>query len=62
MLRGHHSIADIGDCAMRVMVMEFARLGKIEKGSVSNVGKFKSLHDHWFNVQCQEECEGKSRR
>jgi hypothetical protein len=50
MLRGHHSIADIGDCPMPVM--EFiAQLGNIEKGSVSNEDKFKSLHDHWFNAK-----------
>jgi hypothetical protein len=49
MLRGDHSISDIGDCAMRVM--EYAQLGKIEKGSVSSEGKFKSLHGRWFNAK-----------
>jgi hypothetical protein len=32
-------------------VMEFPQLGKIEKGSVSSEGKFKSFHGRWFNAK-----------
>jgi hypothetical protein len=55
MLLDQKSIDDIGDCAMRVM--EFADLGKIENGSVSGEGKYKSLHGRWFNAKKQAEAK-----